>query len=141
MSLTNLNSFIDHWWDLFQSISGCLLPIHGPQEGSVAIFWPYFGIWVIFLILCEWIILLNILDSIEGILFWMNISDFVLNWIIFGPDSMKISIFKTDRPGPSLNEIKSAVMTLSLSPPIQSTICPFLHARCRHDAVIFTTIR
>ena len=52
---------------------------------------PYFGLilefWIIFLIFCEWIILLNILDSIEWIFFWMNISDFVLNWIIFRPDS------------------------------------------------------
>ena len=54
---------------------------------------PYFGlileVWIIFLIFCEWIILLNILDSIEWICFWMNIPDFVLNWIIFRPDSMK----------------------------------------------------
>ena len=28
----------------------------------------------------------------------MNIPDFVLNWIIFRPDSMKKWIFKTDRP-------------------------------------------
>ena len=43
------------------------------------------------------IILLNILNSIEWILFWINIPDFVLNlilnWIILKPDS----IFKTDR--------------------------------------------
>ena len=47
---------------------------------------PLFGLilefWIIFLIFCEWIILLNILDSIEWILFLMNILDFVLNWII-----------------------------------------------------------
>ena len=42
---------------------------------------------------------MNILDSIEWIFFWMNIRDFVLNWIIFRPDSMKKWIFKTDRPG------------------------------------------
>ena len=64
---------------------------------------PYFGLilefWIIFLIFCEWIILLNILDSIEWIFFWMNIPDFVLNWIIFRPDSMKKWIFKTDRSG------------------------------------------
>ena len=63
---------------------------------------PYFGLilefWIIFLIFCEWIILLNILDSIEWIFFWMNIPDFVLNWIIFRPDSMKKWIFKTDQP-------------------------------------------
>ena len=56
---------------------------------------PYFGFilefWIIFLIFYEWIILLNILDSIEWIYFWMNILDFVLNeyffewifWILF----------------------------------------------------------
>ena len=42
---------------------------------------PYFGLilefWIIFLIFYEWIILLNILDSIEWIFFWMNILDFV----------------------------------------------------------------
>ena len=32
-------------------------------------------------------------------IFWMNISDFVLNWIIFRPDSLKKWIFKTDCPG------------------------------------------
>ena len=58
---------------------------------------PYFGLilefWIIFLIFFEWIILLNILNSIEWIFFWMNIFDFVmnwiLNWIIFRPNSMK----------------------------------------------------
>ena len=56
---------------------------------------PYFCLilefWIIFLIFYEWIILLNILDSIEWIFFWMNILDFVLNeyffewifWILF----------------------------------------------------------
>ena len=56
---------------------------------------PYFGLilefWIIFLIFYEWIILLNILDSIEWIFFWMNNLDFVLNeyffewifWILF----------------------------------------------------------
>ena len=46
---------------------------------------------------------MNILDSIEWIFFWMNIPDFVLNWIlnwiIFRPDSMKKWIFNTYRPG------------------------------------------
>ena len=42
---------------------------------------------------------MNILDSIEWIFIWMNIPDFVLNWIIFRPDSMKKLTFKTDRPG------------------------------------------
>ena len=68
---------------------------------------PYFCLilefWIIFLIFYEWIILLNILDSIEWIFFWMNILDFVLNWIlnwiIFKPNSMKKWIFKTYRSG------------------------------------------
>ena len=59
--------------------------------------------WIIFLFFCEWIILLNILDSVKWIFFWMNILDFVLNWIlnwiIFRPNSMKKWIFKTYRPG------------------------------------------
>ena len=59
--------------------------------------------WIIFLIFYEWIILLNILDSVEWIFFLMNILDFglnwILNWIIFWPDSMKKWIFKTYRPG------------------------------------------
>ena len=42
---------------------------------------------------------MHILDSNEWIFFWMNIPDFVLNWIIFRPDSMKKWILKTDRPG------------------------------------------
>ena len=50
---------------------------------------PYFGLilefWIIFLIFYEWIILLNILDSIEWIFFWMNILDFV--WIEFWIES------------------------------------------------------
>ena len=93
---------------------------------------PYFGLilefWIIFLIFFEWIILLNILNSIEWIFFWMNIPDFVLNWIlnqtIFKPDSMKKWIFKPDRPG--LIQIQSIHLrqfvdddcccTLSLSP-------------------------
>ena len=68
---------------------------------------PYFGLifefWIIFLNFFEWIILLNILDSIKCLFFWMNIPDFVLNWIlnwiIFGPNSMKKWIFKTYRTG------------------------------------------
>ena len=35
----------------------------------------------------------------EWIFFWMNILDFVLNWIIFRPNSMKKWIFKTYRTG------------------------------------------
>ena len=72
----------------------------------------YFGLildfWIIFLIFCEWIILLNILDSIEWIFFWMNIPDFVLNWIIFRPNSMKKWIFKTYRPGLCLRKNSKA---------------------------------
>ena len=68
---------------------------------------PYFCLilefWIIFLIFYEWIILLNILDSVEWIFFWMNIFDFglnwILNWIIFRPDSMKKWIFKTYQTG------------------------------------------
>ena len=55
----------------------------------------YFGLildfWIIFLIFCEWIILLNILDSIEWIfriLFWIE--------SFLGP--MKKWTFKMDRP-------------------------------------------
>ena len=59
---------------------------------------PYFDLVLEFgtisLIFYEWIILLNILDSIEWIFFWMNISDFVLNWIIFRPNSMKKGNFQ-----------------------------------------------
>ena len=63
---------------------------------------PYFGLifefWIIFFIFCEWIILLNISDSLEWIfriLFWIEfgIESF------FRPDSMKKWIFKMDRPG------------------------------------------
>ena len=47
---------------------------------------PCFGLileyWIFFLFFCEWIILLNILASIEWIFFWINIQDFVLNWIL-----------------------------------------------------------
>ena len=68
-----------------------LLPILGPQEGSEAISWPHLEILNNFPHFFEWIILLNILDSIEWIFFWMNILDFVLNeyffewifWILF----------------------------------------------------------
>ena len=56
---------------------------------------PYFGLileyWIIFLIFYEWIILLNILDSIEWIIFWMNIliQFWIEYWIesFFWPDS------------------------------------------------------
>ena len=54
----------------------------------------------------EWIILLNNLGSIEWIFLWMNNQDFVLNWIIFKPNSMKKWIFKTDCPPIGLEECK-----------------------------------
>ena len=99
MSQTHLKSFRDHEWDLFQSISGVYYLYLGLRRAPK----PYFGlileVWIIFLIFCEWIILLNILDYIEWIFFWMNIPDFVLKWTILRPDSMKKWIFKTDRPG------------------------------------------
>ena len=86
----------NHWW----IISGTnFSPFQGPQAGSAAIFWPYFKIlnnfpqffWVNNSI--EYWTLLNEY-------FWMNIRDFVLNWvlnwIIFRLNSMKKWIFKTD---------------------------------------------
>ena len=54
------------------------------MEGSETILSPFIGI---FNLNFEWIVLLNILYSIEWIFVWMNILDFVLNWIIFWPDS------------------------------------------------------
>ena len=67
-----------------------LLPILGPQEGSAAITWPHLGILNNF----PHFFLMN--NSIEySGLCWMKIWDFVLNWIIFRLNSMKIWIFKT----------------------------------------------
>ena len=72
---------------------------------------PYFGlileVWIIFLIFLEWIILFNILDSIEWIFFeWIfRILSWILNWIIFRPNSMKKLIFKTDRQPLSLDDL------------------------------------
>ena len=55
-------------------ISGGLLPIQGPQEGSEAIFWTYFGILNKF----PHFLLMN--NSIEHSgLFCVNLPDFVLN--------------------------------------------------------------
>ena len=75
-----------------------LLPILGPQEGSAAITWPHLGILNNF---PHFFFLSNSIEYSE--LYWMNIPDFVLNWIlnwiIFRPDSMKKWIFKTYRPG------------------------------------------
>ena len=72
---------------------------------SPAISWPHLGILNNFPNFFEWIILLNILESIEWLFFWMNIPDFVLNWIlnwiIFRPDSMKKWIFKKRSPNPT----------------------------------------
>ena len=98
-------------WNYSGIISGTLFsPFQGVYylyRGLRRALKPYFGLilefWIIFLIFLEWIILLNILNSIEWIFFWMNILDFVLNWIlnwiIFRPDSMKKWIFKTYRTG------------------------------------------
>ena len=58
---------------------------------------PYFGLILEFLIIFL-IFLMNNFIEYSG-LYWMNILDFVLNWIIFRPNSMKKWIFKTDRPG------------------------------------------
>ena len=59
-------------------------PIQELQEGSEAIFWPYSLVLNDFPpCFVEWIIPLNILDFIKWIFFWMNILDFVLNWIVF----------------------------------------------------------
>ena len=59
---------------------------------------PYFGLifefWIIFFIFCEWIILLNISDSLEWIFR-------ILFWIEFGIESFSGPIqwiFKKDRP-------------------------------------------
>ena len=68
MSQSHLKSFRDHSWHLFQSISGGLLPIQGPQEGSEAIFWPYFGILNNF----PHFLRMNNLIEYSG-LYWMNI--------------------------------------------------------------------
>ena len=59
-------------------------PIQRPMEGSKTILLSFIGI---FNLNFEWIVLLNILYSIEWIFVWMNTLDFVLNWIIFWPDS------------------------------------------------------
>ena len=98
-------------WNHLRIISGTYF---SPYQGVYCLYRghrrapkPYFGLilefWIISLNFFKWIILLNILDSIERIILWMNIPDFVfnriLNWIIFRPDSMKKWIFKTDRSG------------------------------------------
>ena len=75
-----------------------LLPILGPQEGSEAISWPLLGI------LNHFPHFFGMNNSIEySGLYWMNIPDFVLNWILnwifFRPNSMKKWIFKTYHPG------------------------------------------
>ena len=99
----------NHWW----IISGTYF---SPFQGSITytgasgglrshILASFGNFWIIFLIFLEWIILFNIADSIEWILFWMNIQDFVLNWIIFRPNSMKKLIFKTDRQPLSLDDL------------------------------------
>ena len=101
----------------FSSFHGSLTQT-GAQEGSETMFWLLF-----FLILNDfpqiplnesfyWIFL-PILNWM--IIFYINILDFVLHWIIFRPDSMKIWIFKKDRPPPK----SSPIMTL-----LQSNIFP-----------------
>ena len=93
MFQTHLKPFRNHLLGPFQSISGVLDPYKGLWRAPK----PYFG-----LLLEFWIIFLKFFwmnSSIEySVLYWMNILDFVLNWIIFRPDSMKKWIFKTDRP-------------------------------------------
>ena len=69
---THLKSFRDHRWDLFQSISGLRTapkPYFGILNNSPHYFW--------------WIILFNILDSIEWIfriLFWIESCSGRLQW-------------------------------------------------------------
>ena len=68
-----------------------------PNSGS-QIFRPFFQSWLIILKVF-WInnhIEFPLLNWMN--IFWMNILDFVLNWIIFRPDSMKKWTFKKDRP-------------------------------------------
>ena len=100
---------------------------------------PYFGLildfWIIFLNFVEWIILLNILDSIEWIFCWINILDFVfnwiLNWIIFRPHSMKKWIFKTYRQPLPLRAVHKwrhyfrwvSIVFTSDYPCIESLVC------------------
>ena len=68
----------------------------GASEGPKAIFWSHFGI------LNNFPHFMWMNNSIEysGLywFFWMNLLDFVLNWIIFRPNSKKKWIFKKDRP-------------------------------------------
>ena len=68
---------------------------------------------------------MNILDSIVWIFFWMNIPDFVLNWIIFRPYSMKKWIFKTDRPW-----LFACLKLCISSVPVNCTRISFFIAEC-----------
>ena len=70
MPQIHLKSFRDHQWDLLQSNSGGTLPIQGPQEGSAAIFWPYFGI------LNNFPQFFRVNNSIE---YWTLLNDYFLN--------------------------------------------------------------
>ena len=91
---THLKSFRNHLLGPFQFISGVLDPYRGLWRAPKL----YFGLLLEFLIIFLKFFWMN--NSIEySILYWMNILDFVLNWIIFRPDSMKKWFFKTDRPG------------------------------------------
>ena len=83
----------------FCPFQGVYYPYRGLKRAPKLYFGLILEFWIIFHIFCEWIILLNILDFVEWIFFWMNILGFVLNWIIFRPNSMKKWIFKTYRPG------------------------------------------
>ena len=68
---------------------------------------------------------MNILDSIVWIFFWMNIPDFVLNWIIFRPYSMKKWIFKTGRPW-----LFACLKLCISSVPVNCTRISFFNAEC-----------
>ena len=101
MSQTHLKSFITGTY--FSPFQGSLIQKRS-QDVSEVIFWLFFFFWEFWRISLncfKWLILLNILDSIEWIFPWMNLRDFVLNWIlnwmIFRPDSMKKWIFETRR--------------------------------------------
>ena len=97
-----------------------ILPIQEPQEGSEAISWPYLRILNNFPHFC-W---MN--NSIEySGLYWMNIPDFVLNWIIFRPYSMKKWIFKTDRPW-----LFACLKLCISSVPVNCTRISFFIAEC-----------
>ena len=118
---------------------------------------PYFCIilefWIIFFIFYEWIILLNILDSIEWIFFWMNILDFVLdwilNWIIFRPDLMKKWIFKTSRPPQTWKPSESFLLSFHIFLSCKTvnclsfflTLCPSVLVRFSSPQIVLVHCR